>query len=249
MKRTSLLLSAALLGTALLWPSNWLHGAEPSPGRQVEQVLETEGGDEVPYLLYLPEGYEEREGDWPLMLFLHGRGESYGPLALVQKWGPPRLVARGESLPYILVSPQCPGEGRWSDETRQAGLLGLLEHIRANYRVDGKRLYLTGLSMGGYGSWTLAAAHPEMFAAVAPICGGGDPADGPRLKEVPLWVFHGTEDKAVPLSRSAEMVEAIRKAGGTQVRFTILEHIGHNSWSAAYATPELYQWFDRHSLD
>ena len=100
--------------------------------------------------------------------------------------------------------------------------------------------------MGGYGSWKLAAEHGGRFAAVAPICGGGDPGDAAQLKDLPIWVFHGTEDEAVPYQRSVEMVEAIEDEGGGKVRFTTLKHIGHNCWSAAYATPELYQWFDGH---
>ena len=99
--------------------------------------------------------------------------------------------------------------------------------------------------MGGFGSWRLAADNPERFAAVAPICGKGDPSDGAKLTGVPIWAFHGTEDRSVPFSGSSEIVEAIKKAGGNTVRFTSLEGVGHNSWSAAYATPELYSWFNR----
>ena len=96
--------------------------------------------------------------------------------------------------------------------------------------------------MGGYGSWTMAARHPERFAAVAPVCGGGKPEDASKLTDVPIWAFHGDQDRAVPFSKSVEMVDAIKAAGGTKVRFTTLEHIGHNCWSAVYATPELYNW-------
>jgi predicted peptidase len=98
--------------------------------------------------------------------------------------------------------------------------------------------------MGGFGSWGLAAKHPKRFAAVAPICGGGSPEDARKLVDVPIWAFHGDQDKAVPFEKSVEMVEAIKKAGGTKILFTTLEHIGHNCWSAAYATPQLYEWFD-----
>ena len=128
---------------------------------------------------------------------------------------------------------------------QQAGVLELLAHIEKTYAADEDRIYLTGLSMGGFGSWRLAADHPGRFAAVAPICGKGNPADGEKLKSIPIWAFHGTEDGAVPFSASVEMVEAIKAAGGTKVRFTSLEGIGHNSWSAAYATPELYSWFEK----
>lgn len=218
------------------------NGAEPAAsGKQVEQALKTSDGATVDYLLYLPEDYDaEKPG--PLVLFLHGRGESFGPLSLVAKWGPPRFAARGDSLPYILVSPQCPGDDSWSKPTQQKRLAELLEKIVDSYAVDTGRIYLTGLSMGGYGSWQLAANHPETFAAVVPICGGGDPENAAKLKDLPIWVFHGDQDRAVPFQRSVDMVEAIQAAGGNKIRFTTLEHIGHNSWSSAYATPELYQW-------
>ena len=217
--------------------------SEPSPGMQVEQQLKTEHGT-IPYLIYLPKDYAER-AEVPLMLFLHGRGESNGPLRLVEKWGPPKMIARGDEMRYIVISPQCPRKSRWTDDDQQAMLLDLMDHIGKQFKVDQSRVYLTGLSMGGYGSWLLAANHADRFAAAAIVCGGGDPDYADRLATLPIWVFHGTEDTAVPFGRSVEMVRAIRAAGGNQVRFTELRHIGHNAWSAAYATPELYTWFDR----
>jgi predicted peptidase len=220
---------------------------EPQPGKQVEQSLEIPGQAAVGYLLYLPEDYDpQSDQKWPLMLFLHGRGESNGPLSLVAKWGPPQLVQRGENLPYILVSPQCPRDDRWADDNQQAAVLKLLDSVSERYRVDTQRIYLTGLSLGGFGSWRLAADHPQRFAAVVPICGGGNPQWAESLAPLPIWVWHGTEDRAVPYERSEAMVSAIREAGGQSVRFTSLEHVGHNCWSAAYATPELYQWLDQH---
>jgi predicted peptidase len=164
------------------------------------------------------------------------------------KWGPPRLIERGESFPYILVSPQCPRRESWAQPGQQALLVALLDHLAKQFKVDGDKVYLTGLSMGGFGSWRLAADHPERFAAVVPICGAGKAEDAAKLKGLPIWVFHGTEDKSVPFQRSVEMVDAIKAAGGTSIRFTTLENIGHNSWEAAYATPELYQWLDKQSL-
>lgn len=213
-----------------------------TPGKQIESKMPDDAGD-VGYLMYLPQEYDEdKEKQWPLMLFLHGRGESYGPLSLVAKWGPPRFAQRGDDLPFILVSPQCPDDGKWSDDTRQAQLEKLLDTVTKAYRVDQDRVYLTGLSMGGYGSWTLAARSADRFAAVVPVCGGGDIADADKLKSLPIWVFHGDQDKAVPFSRSVEMVDAIRGAGGEKIRFTSLEHVGHNCWSSTYALPELYDW-------
>jgi predicted peptidase len=232
---------ATLLAIAM---TSAAHAADPAPGTQVEQSFTDSAGTTLPYLLYLPKAEPEKKV--PVMLFLHGRGESRGPLSIVAKWGPPRMAARGDDLPYIVISPQCPAESRWTADEQQVAVLALLDHIVEKYSGDASRVYLTGLSMGGYGSWKLAAEHGKRFAAVAPVCGAGDPSNGDKLKDLPIWVFHGTEDTAVPYERSVEMVEAIEKAGGKKVRFTTLKHVGHNSWSSAYALPELYQWFDGH---
>lgn len=217
----------------------------PSPGSQTEQKLETSNGASIAYLLYLPKDYDAANKD-QMILFLHGRGESYGPLSLVAKWGPPRFAARGDQLPYVLVSPQCPGDDSWNKPTQQKRLVELLEHVIKTYSIDEDHIGLTGLSMGGYGSWRLAADHPQLFSSVVPVCGGGDPADAEKLKDLPIWVFHGDQDRAVPFQRSVDMVEAIKKAGGEKVRFTTLEYVGHNCWSATYATPELYDWIRKH---
>ncbi|MCA9263396.1 MAG: TIM barrel protein [Planctomycetales bacterium] len=223
-------------------------GQQPAAGRQVEMEFTSKSGTKVPYLLYLPTGYDpSADKRWPLMLFLHGRGESYGPLSIVAKWGPPRMANRGDDLPYILVSPQCPGESAWNRDDQQALLDELLADIRSNHAADPDRVYLTGLSMGGYGSWRMAARHPDQFAAAAIICGGGSTSDAEKLVRLPIWVWHGDQDSAVPFRRSAEMVDTIRAAGGDRIRFTSLEHVGHNCWSAAYATPELYDWLNQHT--
>jgi len=223
-----------------------IHGEEPAAGKQVEQELKVTNGQSISYLLYLPKEYSSKDAKWPLMLFLHGRGESDGPLSIVKKWGPPRLIEHGEAPPYIVVSPQCPRSPEsWPLPSQQALLLALLDYVEKTYKVDEDRIYLTGLSMGGYGSWRLAADHPERFAALVPVCGAGKTSDAEPLKNLPIWVWHGTDDPAVPFQRSVEMVEAIRKAGSTAIRFTSLEGIGHNSWEAAYASPDLYQWLDK----
>lgn len=223
--------------------------AEWPIGPQTENVFKTSDGGEVGYLVSVPDDESAAEdGKLPLMLFLHGRGESNGPLSLVAKWGPPRLIAKGESLPYIVVSPQCPTDDSWASETQQQRLVELLDEIIKQHPVDTDRVYLTGLSMGGFGSWRLATDHPDRFAAVVPVCGGGQPESAAKLVDIPIWVFHGDQDRAVPFKLSVQMVDAIRAAGGTKVRFTTLEHYGHNTWSPAYGTAELYQWISRHRL-
>ena len=212
-------------------------------GEQTEQSFTTKDGTEVYYLLYRPKNFSAAEGGkFPLIFFLHGRGESNGPLSLVAKWGPPMMAARGDDLPVVIVSPQCPTDDSWTSEKQQIRLTELLDHVIKSNRIDEQKIFLTGLSMGGYGSWALAASHPKIFAAVVPICGGGDPADAAKLKDVPVWVFHGDQDAAIKIEESVKMVDAIKAAGGTSVRFTSLEHVGHNCWSAAYETPDLYEW-------
>ena len=203
-------LRSALAFLALCLASTTLSGEDPAPGKQVEQKLNVGDGQSIAYLLYLPKDYDA-SAEYPLMLFLHGRGESYGPLSIMQKWGPPRIVAEGKHLPYIIAAPQCPKDTSWNRPGEQEKLAQLLEHLDKTYSIDDGRMYLTGLSMGGFGCWALAAKHPDKFAAVVPICGRGDPSTAERLKGTPIWVWHGLEDKIVPPSASGKMVKAIQE--------------------------------------
>ncbi len=232
----------ATIGSGQPLPSSAKAEAAPLPRKQVEMSFATSDGGTIHYLLYLPKDYKADGAAVPMMLFLHGRGESNGPLSVVATWGPPMMAAKGEDLPFILVSPQCPRDDSWQKPVQQQRIIELLKHIIDSYHVDKTRVSLTGLSMGGYGSWRLAADHPDLFSAVVPICGGGTPDDASKLKALPIWVFHGVDDPGVPVAKSIEMVDAIKAAGGDKIRFTTLEHVGHNCWSAAYATPELYTW-------
>ena len=193
------------------------------------------------YLLYLPENYSSKD-DWPLMLFLHGAGERGDSLELVKTHGPPKLVETNKSFPFVLISPQCPEGDRWSSEKQLEFLTALLDDIVENYRIDSKRIYLTGLSMGGYGTWSLAIKHPNKFAAIAPICGGGNPEKVCEIKRVPTWVFHGAKDNVVPLKRSEEMVSALKACDGN-VQLTVYPEENHDSWTETYDNPKLYEWF------
>ncbi len=217
-----------------------LSAAEPTPGKQVELSFTASDGGVVPYLLYLPTEYDASQGGLPLVLFLHGRGESNGPLSTVTVWGPPQMAARGDKLPYVLVSPQCPKEDAWRSQTQQKRITELLDTIVEQTKADKKRLILTGLSMGGSGSWRMAADQPERFAAVIPICGGPTVEDAPKLKDSQIWAWIGDGDSS--LDANVKMHAALKAAGSSSSRLTILEHIGHNSWSAAYASPDLTAW-------
>lgn len=195
------------------------------------------------YLLFLPDGYDNKQQRWPMILFLHGAGERGSDLNLVKKHGLPKIVENKKDFPFIVVSPQCP-QGQWWTEKVDV-LINLLDDIVSRYNVDTEKIYLTGLSMGGYGTWTLANAYPEHFAAIAPICGGGEFFMAERLKEVPVWAFHGAKDNIVPLAKSVEMVNAIKARGG-DAKLTIYPDATHDSWTVTYDNPELYDWFLKH---
>ena len=223
--------------------------AVPTSAYQTQQQLKLgpNGNETIHYLLTLPKGYAQSKGRWPLMLFLHGAGERGNELRLVAKHGPPRLAAQNRYGygAFIIVSPQCPKGAHWSDKVQLARLEKLIDHIKAGYRVDSDRIYVTGLSMGGYGTWHLAAAMPGQFAAIAPICGGGNPRDAEKLAGLPIWAFHGAKDRVVPLAQSQQMVDAVKAQRG-DVKFTVYPDAGHDSWSTTYANPDLNRWFLGH---
>ena len=189
------------------------------------------------YLLYLPEGYGKDGTKWPLVLFLHGAGERGTDLELVKKHGPPGLVGAGKEFPFILVSPQCPEDEYWSVPVLKA----LLDRILERLSVDRSRMYLTGLSMGGNGTWRMATAYPDLFAAIAPVCGWGDPARVSVLKHIPVWAFHGKKDPVIAFERGESIVKHLKAAGGN-VRFTVYEEAAHDSWTETYQNPDFYEW-------
>ena len=192
------------------------------------------------YLLYLPERHESAES-LPMIVFLHGAGERGDDVEKVKRHGPPMRVEKDPDFDFIVLSPQCPAGQRWSADD----VVALVEHVTDNHKVDRDRIYLTGLSMGGFGTWDIAMRHSRHFAAFAPICGGGNPSRARFLRNLPIWVFHGAKDNVVPLSMSREMVDAIKEAGGNP-KFTIYPEAGHDSWTEAYAGRELYDWFLQH---
>ena len=206
------------------------------PCRQTAASLDVQVRVTLDYLLYLPQDYQEKDS-WPLMLFLHGAGERGDDLELVKVHGPPKIVETGKDLPFILVSPQCEPKRWW----QPIDLTALLDEIVAKYKVDEDRVYVTGLSMGGFGTWALAAYTPNRFAAIVPICGGGEPYRTRQYPHLPVWAFHGDKDTAVPAQRSRDMVDALKKHGGN-AKLTIYPEAGHDSWTETYDNPELYKW-------
>lgn len=215
----------------------------PKPGTQTAQSVEVAsdkgGKTTVHYWLALPPESEKKpDNGWPVMFFMHGAGERGANLDMVKKHGPPKLVGKTPELnKFIIASPQCP-EGRWWD---LVALKGLIDHTLDKQPADKDRVILTGLSMGGFATWGLLAEHPDLAAAAVPICGGGDPSKAEEFKHVPIHCYHGSKDTAVPQKKSDEMIEALKKAGG-KPEYTVYPDAGHDSWTAAYADPKLYEW-------
>jgi len=217
---------------------------------------------EYHYRVFAPKSWS-RKRKWPVILFLHGAGERGDDnLAQTRVGIGPAIVRQSESFPFVVILPQCPRNRWWTEPDMQAMALNALDQAAKEFGGDVRRTYLTGLSMGGYGAWVAAATNPKRFAALAVVCGGvrpppglnlpasagppapaGDPYNAVAVKigKTPVWVFHGNADRAVPVTESRKMVEALKEAG-VNVRYNEYEGVGHNSWDNAYAEPELFPW-------
>jgi predicted peptidase len=233
--------TAALFGAALLCLlSSQVRALEPATGL-LDRSFTDADGKPAKYMLFVPDGYDSSKV-YPLVLFLHGAGETgtdgkkqtyvgLGPVARMQE----------KNFPFFIVFPQSQDRSWQADSKDGQRALAILDEVRKNYKIDDKRLYLTGLSMGGFGTWSLAQKYPDRWAAIVPVCGGGDADQAKAIKDVPCWVFQGDADTAVTPDHSRKMVEALKAAGGNP-KYTEYAGIGHNSWEMAYNTPGLYEW-------
>jgi predicted peptidase len=226
-------------------------GAADKP--DLEKLLEaktfTEGKATLPYRLLKPATVEAGK-KYPLVVFLHGSGERGADNKAQLKHGVAGFASeeRRKEFPCFLIAPQCPAGSRgWGLSGKSGGaapgklVLDLIEKTCKDLPIDTKRIYLTGLSMGGFGTWTLLAAKPDLFAAAIPICGGGDPKAAAKIAKIPIWVFHGDKDAAVKVEHSRDMVAALEKAGG-KPKYTEYPGVGHNSWSQTYADEKVLAW-------
>jgi predicted peptidase len=196
------------------------------------------------YVLFVPHAYTP-DKSYPLILFLHGAGErgDDGERPVKQGIGNAIKFKGGEkNFPFFVIFPQCRTGKNWQAGGLDANrALGMLDEVQKEYKIDGQKLYLTGLSMGGFGTWSLAAADPKRWAAIVPICGAGDPSKAEAIKDIPCWAFVGSNDSPKLVQGTRDMVAAMKKAGG-EPRFSEFPYVGHNSWDPAYVTPELYPW-------
>lgn len=240
--------AAAHLGAAALFALPMSHAsanpAAPMSPRQTAERATVIVPKEYEYLRYLPPDYDTApERRWPLLLFLHGAGERGADIAKLRTHGLPKQIEEGRDLPFVVISPQCPAGEWWNVVALEA----LIDKLVAEQRIDPDRIYLTGLSMGAFATWALAIMRPERYAAILPICGGGDPHRARVLRDVPVWTFHGDADQTVTITQSQQMVDAIKSVGGSP-RFTIYPGVGHDAWTATYDNPEVYAWLLSHRL-
>jgi predicted peptidase len=258
MSATRVLIMLILTGAVMLtWPARAKQDGEMFQDRAI-----TIGTTEYHFRVFTPKGWSKKKQS-PVILFLHGAGERGDDNLVQTKVGiGPAIVRQAETLPFIVVLPQCARNRWWTEPDMQAQALKALDQTIKEFNGDPRRTYLTGLSMGGYGSWIMAAGNNSLFAAVAVVCGGvrppprvnvPQPTDGlttatdpygavaAKIGKTPVWVFHGAADPVVPVSESQKMVDAL-KAGGGSVRYSEYEGVGHNSWDKAYGEAELFPW-------
>jgi poly(3-hydroxybutyrate) depolymerase len=199
------------------------------------------------YLLYLPQGYAKTQKLCPLVVFLHGSGERGSDIEKIKAHGLPKMIEQGNEYPFIIASPQCPADDRWNSKSGMAMLKGLIAKLEGGLRVDRSRIYLTGLSMGGFGTWALAQEMPHTFAAIAPASAGFDTARITPDTGTSAWIFHGMVDNVVRFGEGERSARKMREAGA-DVQFTVFPALGHVCWDSVYANPDLYTWFLRHRL-
>ena len=196
----------------------------------------------LPYLVYLPDDYNKNLKDsYPLVLFLHGAGERGRDLELIKKHGIPKCINEGKEFPFITVAPQCPLSGWWNFDEYIFSIVNMIDTISKRYRVDQKKIYGTGLSMGGFGILSLAISYPNYFSAIIPICGGADINKLKILNNLPIWLFHGKKDDIYP-PESSILIYKMLQNHNPNIKLTIYDDLGHDSWTKTYENDELYKW-------
>jgi predicted peptidase len=195
---------------------------------------------QIDYLISFPDGYADQTREWGLIVFLHGMDMRGDNVTQLLNYGLLEAANEGNlSLPFVVAVPQCPSESYWNME--RDAVTALIEELSANHRVDGRRIYLIGYSLGGYGVWDLAIHNPKMFAAIVPLSSGGQVSKAEKLKDISIWAFHGAKDDIVPIEQMTDMVSAIEKHQGN-VRLTIYPDLGHDIMRETLSNQELYSW-------
>lgn len=210
--------------------------SKPMAGSQI--AINT-NGDSYPYLIYLPKDYDAKSGKkWPVLFFLHGSGERGTDINKVKIHGPPRLINEGQDFPFIVISPQLPEKLLWDVGRLDA----TMKHAFKGLKTDKSRIYLTGLSLGGMGTWAWAGTHTKLFAAIIPVCGMVNPVEASKFVNTPVWGFHGAKDDVVPFQGTSFILSDIKIAGNQNAKITLYPEANHDSWTQTYANPEIYEW-------
>ena len=219
------------------------------------RVYTNDKKETLPYRIFIPKKMPKKPV--PLVIFLHGAGERGNDNKVQVVHAVRDLITYSlNNEPMIIIAPQCPKNKRWVEvdwsklshtmpKEPSYGMrlsLELIEKLCKEFPIDRSRLYITGLSMGGYGTWDMIQRNPKMFAAAMPVCGGGDIAGAPLFKDLPIWVFHGDNDGIVPVARDRNMVKTLKKCG-SKVKYTEYSGVGHNSWTQTYANKDVLKWF------
>src|SRR5262245_57434702 len=207
----------------------------------IDKTFKNSDGTTSPYVLFVPHNYDGTK-EYPVSLFLHGSGETKGGKKMPVEVGiGPAVKKREKGFPFITVIPQAETKGWQADGPNAERALAMLDEVMKEYKIDAKRQYLTGLSMGGAGTWSVAVAHPDRWAAIVPICAPGDTATADKIKDVPTWAFVGDKDRENIVNGMKGMIDELEKAGA-KPKYTVYPGVGHNSWDNAYGTDELYKW-------
>lgn len=231
--------------TCLILVSSVALAAETKTGF-VDKSFKNADGSDSKYVLFVPHTYDGTK-EFPVILFLHGSGETKGGQKMPVEQGiGPHIKRNEKTFPAFVVIPQAETRGWEADGPNGKRAMAMLDTTLKDYKIDASRQYLTGLSMGGYGTWSHAAAYADRWACFVPICGGvrnsaDASATAEKVKDIPCWCWHGDKDAAVKVEKSRELIEAMKKLGASP-RYTELAFVTHNSWDAAYATPDLFTW-------
>ena len=212
-----------------------LYAQEQNPSKTFVDQRE----DSLKYLIYYPKNYDSTsQKKVPLLLFLHGGGQSGADIKKVRKHGIPKLIESGKEFPFILLAPQNPHLSKYWEE---AAVMALLEKVMQDKNVDPDRVYLTGYSRGAFGAWSLAMQYHDIFAALAPVSGAVPASYAIWMEKIPIWIFHGEDDPIISIKESEGIVTKLKELGHDP-RFTRYPDTKHNAWDSAYAKSELYEW-------
>ena len=203
------------------------------------------------YVLYLPEGYDpaDTEKKWPVIYFFHGIGEIGSDLNVLLPYGPLRYINKGGKLDAIVIAPQCPAGSHWADhDLEEEKLVQFVPEMTAKYNIDTDRMYLTGLSMGGRCTWKLALAMPDIFAAIAVVCGRSNTFDFSQIQNMPVWMFHGAQDDTVMFDNVTRLLKELHQQEHSYYKLTVYPGMSHEIWATVYDRPDVYNWLLSQSL-